>query len=832
MHITFGMFLDGSEWSSEAASLGKIVCGPLQMLQVLEERLGLSGIQSSTPERINQYVEKIKAVTPDWCRDSFGLDAWTTAQQLLAWRDELIEAGWDAKEAPSQRLQTLATLERNPLPLAAGVPDRLRTVLKALDQAPCSDKIHLTEPLALLPWVWREIFATLRRNGANLIEPEDAAPDAAPEVIQVTGRDEATLATQLARYLAQGDNRSVAIICHGDSGLLDGILHRFGFGAVGEQRSSRWRESLQILPLFLETVWKPFQPQRFLELLLLADAPFPYYIRRPLIDALQKEPGIGGEEWQNAWNQAADTIRKNKHGYYPDPKAELNKLAELRNLLENQSFQAEDKVSASLLIERCKFLQPRLGPQVTKTPGLGTALLHAKALINILNGKTDVSRIELARMLDSIIGSGSDNDDRCAEVNGFHCVNHPAKLQTDCDTVLWWNFLDDGRTNYTSWTEEERTALPDFNPHAARLLEHRSWTNATCHARQRLIVFTPRLLAGEAAFPHPFLNELQNRKEVDAETLCDASGQWRLADRSVKLVRELSTPAPTPSPELAPSSVKPLRRLSYTQMNSLLTCPFQWFLNDYIGLRMPPATNVPTGSQMYGTLAHKVVEKLLTESKSWQPEEAEHRAGELFDELVPQMAAELLLDGQKATLGRIRSTLCQAVKKLFEEINSKNLIVVGTEHECTSTLNGQEFIGKIDILLQDPSKKYVVVDMKWSIATYLQDELKKNNALQLATYTWLLDPAGFDVDCKYFLFPSKQFLESDAPNWQNLWQSAVDTFDIRLKQMAAGYLERSFVEEEKLKQKEPLRDTLPFTKSAVCNFCHFGTLCGREGDNE
>ena len=83
MHITFGMFLDGSEWSSEAASLGKIVCGPLQMLQVLEERLGLSGIQSSTPERINQYVEKIKAVTPDWCRESFRLDAWTTAQQLL-----------------------------------------------------------------------------------------------------------------------------------------------------------------------------------------------------------------------------------------------------------------------------------------------------------------------------------------------------------------------------------------------------------------------------------------------------------------------------------------------------------------------------------------------------------------------------------------------------------------------------------------------------------------------------------------------------------------------------------------------------------------------------
>ncbi|NMA20842.1 MAG: hypothetical protein GX927_09720, partial [Lentisphaerae bacterium] len=72
MHITFGIFLDGSEWSSAGASIGTMVCGPLQMLQVFEGRLGLSAVQSNTPERINQYVEKIRAVAPAWCRASFG----------------------------------------------------------------------------------------------------------------------------------------------------------------------------------------------------------------------------------------------------------------------------------------------------------------------------------------------------------------------------------------------------------------------------------------------------------------------------------------------------------------------------------------------------------------------------------------------------------------------------------------------------------------------------------------------------------------------------------------------------------------------------------------
>jgi CRISPR/Cas system-associated exonuclease Cas4 (RecB family) len=120
--------------------------------------------------------------------------------------------------------------------------------------------------------------------------------------------------------------------------------------------------------------------------------------------------------------------------------------------------------------------------------------------------------------------------------------------------------------------------------------------------------------------------------------------------------------------------------------------------------------------------------------------------------------------------------------------------------------------------------------MKWSSATYLQKDLKENNALQLAIYTWLLDPTDFNVDCKYFLFPSKQFLESDAPNWQDLWQHAVETLDIRLGQMSTGYLERGFAEEKELNEK-PLRDHLPFSKSATCKFCHFSTLCGREGDN-
>ena len=108
MRITFGMSLDGAEWSGKPASLGEIKMGPQQFLDWLESRLGLSGIPVSAPERIDEYRRKIERVNPQWCRVSFELDPWSTAQQLLARRDELVENGWDFRRAGTPRLEGLA----------------------------------------------------------------------------------------------------------------------------------------------------------------------------------------------------------------------------------------------------------------------------------------------------------------------------------------------------------------------------------------------------------------------------------------------------------------------------------------------------------------------------------------------------------------------------------------------------------------------------------------------------------------------------------------------------------------------------------------------------
>ena len=59
MKITFGMYLDGAQWSEKTASLGEIVCGPASFLALLEQRTGLAGIPVSASERIDVYRSKI-----------------------------------------------------------------------------------------------------------------------------------------------------------------------------------------------------------------------------------------------------------------------------------------------------------------------------------------------------------------------------------------------------------------------------------------------------------------------------------------------------------------------------------------------------------------------------------------------------------------------------------------------------------------------------------------------------------------------------------------------------------------------------------------------------
>ena len=823
MQITFGMFLDGAEWSSKKASLGEIKMGPLGFLSWLESHTGLDGVSTPVPERINEYMQKIRRVNPEWCKASFENDSWSTAKQMLAWRDELFENGWDGKSGTSERLMALSALEADSGPLSPGIPDRIKRVLTELQNYHFADVLVLKDSFDLLPFLWRAIIDQLRLSGMIVCEP-DNSKECTPEKFLIEGANEFVLSTECARFLSAGDNKRTAVICEGNSSVLDGALQRNGIGRLNFAEKSRWRESLQILPLWLDTLWKPFNPQRFLELLLLPFTPIPNILAKELTKALQKEPGRGGEAWNEAWESAKKVFVKDGKIDPQDP--EFLALADVWAMLEKNCFCAGKETPAESISSHCDFLIKRLvdrNRNIEQHRELALVIAHAKTLKKIMAERHVVKQMELARILDSIISTGTTGNQEKQERTDFAVFTNPGMIDQDFDTILWWDFIDNGTTNATIWTANEIAVMPGYNRSAVRKLESLSWHNALNHAKENIVFFVPRMMNGEEAFSHPFKDELRIEKKniFIPEELTDSTGKWNLAGRSITLEAQ-----PLFEPEIKArieaNAIRPTRRLSYSQMKTLISCPLQWFLQDYIGLKMPPVMKVPTDSKMLGDLAHKVIEKIYEGKEFLTVEEAVRDAKVQFYKLVPQMAAELDLDGRKIERDRVWDMLENAVRELVKAINSKKLLVKGNEKELYGSFDGLVFYGKTDIYLEDEDRNKYVIDLKWSLSSkHYKDLINNDKALQLATYSWLLDSNNLNVRCAYFLFPRKKFIPDTGKNWIALWSSAENAWKQRFDEIHSGEIAHGIKDE-----KDINNSSSPLPLTGDCKFCDYAALCG------
>ena len=338
MKILFGMHLDGAVWSNQSASVGEVRTGPLGLLSILETRLGVSRLSPHPVRRIDEYMKRMKELDKEsvWFHKSFSVDPWSTARQLLDWRDELVEAGWHGKllTTGSARLEALLALENVEIPLTAGRSDRLREVIEHLIQnIPAHiDFVELMDPLNMLPPVWQYLMNLLQSQGTSIQtkqEPEKIKPTTNLSRIQSLMRGETVsnsltlqddslvllkadneweAAEHLALWLASDleANDQVTIICGMDTSVLDQALKRHGLPRIGRSEPSRWREIQQIMPLMLANAWQPVDIRLLVELLSLSASPFPSWVCRFLLKAIAQEPGVGGRAWQ----QAMDEITK------------------------------------------------------------------------------------------------------------------------------------------------------------------------------------------------------------------------------------------------------------------------------------------------------------------------------------------------------------------------------------------------------------------------------------------------------------------------------------------------------------------------------------------
>ena len=90
MKIEFGWHLDRAPWAYARPGLNRIRVGRKNFTALLQTRLGITRPDTGHAERVGQYLGRLQSIDSPgaWFHESLQVDPWSTAQELLAARDD------------------------------------------------------------------------------------------------------------------------------------------------------------------------------------------------------------------------------------------------------------------------------------------------------------------------------------------------------------------------------------------------------------------------------------------------------------------------------------------------------------------------------------------------------------------------------------------------------------------------------------------------------------------------------------------------------------------------------------------------------------------------
>ncbi|MGO1422498.1 MAG: PD-(D/E)XK nuclease family protein [Brachybacterium sp.] len=806
MLIDFGWTADGAAWTdARGGTQGRVRLGPRGLVQLLQTRLGLTRPGVEQAVRIAQYMELLRTHLGSgeefWPARSFAVDPWSTAAQLLRWRDAAVETGWRAAEAEGElpaRLDSVRALERSLSvgvtgSLAPSAADDLAEVIALLEDEAAGwplgiEEILLQEEPAALPGMWPRLLRALEAAGVRCVHAAQELPGA-PSLHVLEALDEWSAADAAARFLAADGEGPETVLASADTDVLDRALHRRGLPAIGRVGPSRDRAHHQVLGLFLDVATAPVDVHQLAALLDLRVLPgvdgdaepvglVPAAARRRLLGALGREPGVGGPAWRQALaSLEADGLEK--------PLAAAREIDRLVS-----APLAGDALRPREVSRRLDWLVQRLRAVARGEGELLASLAQVQVLqqvLGMLDPEVPLARRTLQQIIDACGGSGP-SPRAVREVSDWSVTTRPAQLPAGGGTVLWWGPSADDAPRTMRWDRAEITALQAAGGHVLEAAEVAALQIdadlAGLRRADSVVVVLPGPRCEETPGPSGLLAHLEaaaGRERLSPESLL-ADGAWSLAGRSLPVTmpavqRPEQPQEPVrhirPAPHLLPT------RLSFTQASSLLACPQHWALEYALGIRPAEVAVLPTGPRMIGTLLHAVVETLVQQRFDPElggatlevPDPQEIEA--TFDALVPQLASELDLPGRRAERAEVREHAVRSLRELFTGTARAGLRITGTESRFavpwTLPLAGGartvEFRGSRDVDAVDANGRATVLDLKWSRSrTRYGDLYDTGEAIQLASYAWTLaqeDPGAPPADAGYFLLRSGEFVSAD-----------------------------------------------------------------------
>ena len=826
MNVVVGLGLGGSLVDSRAsARIGAPVWGPAGLVRDLELRLGLHSIAEHASLRIPRWMERIASLCDvrAFYAQSFANDPLGTAEELLRWRDALVEAGWDGAPVPGggARLDALVALERHePAGMPAGNADRLLGVERALERHPSRIYTSLArvETAEHWPGRWRRIFTRLEALGTTLTalprDPPSEFPDSDLGSLQahfhgdrasrpvagdgtltlVRGDTTMTLAELTASLLAAGiaAGARAVVVRSFDAQALDAALLRYGLPSQGCATESSCRPVMQILPLAIELAFAPRDPYRVLELLTLRPGPFVGTHGARLARAVTQQPGVGGKEWERQKTEAAGRLRLRYLERYrlaglcdDDARREADarvgaRLRDVAMWLEGPLFEKVATRSGLLtVVARVReWLEARLRGDEAALYRPAHAQVVAFGEVITRDPRDHFTQEETRQLVDRFARRAESYAGSVEQAGRVAHASHPSAVLAPCDHLYVWSFVagTERRPVRSPWNDDENRALVEAGVHfvqpaLALRSEADAWRRTILAARERVILIVPRAIKGIATAPHPLWDEIRARLALDdrSEALLSREARDVLEGRTEHFARtERQSPLALPQARstwrVAPDALRAATRDGPTPVSALdkiAACPLTWVLEHRAGLRAGAVATFASGSLLYGKLAHRLVEELYA-AGAFEREEAAflEQVEARFEALLPLEGATLLLPGASITRLQVTRQVRFAMRALHRYLTRAGFRIASVEEIVTADAAIGVLEGRLDLRLVDAHGRSAVLDLKWG-ASRDRERLAKGRAVQLAVYARAVD-ASVPPPAGYFALSSGELLTVDA----------------------------------------------------------------------
>ena len=905
----------GTAWrhnlAADEARAGWECVGPAGLARRLSLLYGLRGDGAPHAERVANYAARL-ALIDDGTRSfsrSRAKDPWGVAAFLLRLRDTLRAAGWDGGPIldGSGRLTDIALAERVSTPGQRPIPparaDVFADLLLEVERTPQVAEplqILVTAPAPAFDAVVQRTLVALASKGASIVFADTQTPSASEAtdlgrlqrmlVSPTSGAvwapltndgsvlcleaDTALEAGELvAAYLRSRPLVQATLVAGHDLRALAMALARHGLPGIGAHENSRWRPALQALPLRLALAFAPQDPYRAAELLMLPVSPIPGQLRRRLLDALAKQPGVGGPAWRQAIDAAVEyvaAVARDEHPEAPDAAARVAET-ELRGRIEawfgGPVFGAEEGIPALDAARLCGAVADWAEGRARAGGGQGFVLQGAaevaRTLAHMLVEQapdTPLSPVHLEQLHDVAVGGGVDSGGEVGEAGRPAIAAAVSSLGQGAREVIWWGFIGgDPEPNPELWTEAERQALASGGvlldvPGSKRGVESWSWRQPILGASDRLVLVQWRLEGTTPTIAHPLADEIAARIE-GALRPCTITSEAVLASVNPHLavLTSMHAPAPRVVPHAVfhvPPGIVALTRVSPSSFEKLLGCPVAWVLEHVGALRRGTYSCIPAGNQLLGRFAHAILQDLLhgparLDPSGGTPDEAAEWAGRAFDERVASEAAPLVARAAIVEQRRARTLVCSAARALFRLVQAGGWRVRGAEEPLAGRFEGVDLTGSADLVLEQNGHA-AVLDLKLTWAKFFREKLERGEALQLALYADMLRSGATVPATAYFLMDRGELLTVDhgvfrcareliGPTTHDTLEAARDALHFWCRVFERGIVPSRREELREVAGVEagaaaggPAPSHGPGAMEPPCRFCEYDALCSIE----